>query len=121
MNELPHEIAEKLAISAETYSTELLNLLKQLDDTKTELNKLRKEKDEEISVAKEKNLQHQKEFEQKIQEQNDKVKSLLATLETNQKNEADAVSSLEAINTRLQDENTQLQKELELQVGRINA
>lgn len=117
LKELPSEIAEKLAISAKTYSKELLNLLKQLDDTKTELSKLLKEKDEEISLTKEKNQQHEKDFEQKIRAQNDKIENLLATIETNQKSEVDAVSNLEAINQKLQDENVQLQKELELQVN----
>ncbi|GAN02639.1 hypothetical protein MAM1_0025d02084 [Mucor ambiguus] len=107
MKELPFEIAEKLAISTETYSKELFNLLKQLDDTKTELNKLLKEKDDEV--------QRTKEFEQQIQAQNVKIEGLLATIETNQKGQADAISNLEAINKKLGDENVQLQKQLELQ------
>ena len=116
MKELPSDIAEKLAISAETYSQELLNLLKQLDDTKAELDKLRKEKEDELLHTKEKNQQHTQEFEQQIQAQNVKIEGLLATIETNQKSQADAVNSLEAINKKLEDENKQLQKELELQV-----
>lgn len=115
MKELPSDIAEKLAISAETYSQELLNLLKQLDDTKAELDKLRKEKEDELLHTKEKNQQHTQEFEQQIQAQNVKIEGLLATIETNQKSQADAVNSLEAINKKLEDENKQLQKELELQ------
>lgn len=117
LKELPSEIAEKLVMSTETYSKELLDLLKQLDDTKTELSKLLKEKDEEISLTKEKNQQHEKDFEQKIQAQNDKIENLLATIETNQKSEVDTVSDLEAINQKLQVKNVQLQKELELQVN----
>ncbi|KAG2200713.1 hypothetical protein INT46_006659 [Mucor plumbeus] len=115
LKELPSEIAEKLVMSTETYSKELLDLLKQLDDTKTELNKLLKEKDEEILLTKEKNQQHEKDFEQKIQAQNDRIENLLATIDAKQKNEVDAVSGLETINQKLQEENLQLQKELELQ------
>jgi hypothetical protein len=117
LKELPSEIAEKLVMSTETYSKELLDLLKQLDDTKTELNKLLKEKDEEILLTKEKNQQHEKDFEQKIQAQNDRIENLLATIDAKQKNEVDAVSSLETINQKLQEENLKLQKELELQVN----
>ncbi|EPB92806.1 hypothetical protein HMPREF1544_00245 [Mucor circinelloides 1006PhL] len=115
MKQLPSDMAEKLAISTETYSQELLHLLKQLDDTKAELNKLLKEKDAELQHTKEKSQQHSQEFEQKIQAQNDKIKDLVATIETNQKSQTDAVSNLEAINKTLQDENERLQKELELQ------
>lgn len=116
MKQLPSDMAEKLAISTETYCQELLHLLKQLDDTKAELDKLLKEKDAEIQHTKEKNQQHSQEFEQKIQAQNDKIKDLVATIEINKKNQTDAVSNLEAINKTLQDENVRLQKELELQV-----
>lgn len=117
MKELPSDMAEKLAISAETYSQELLNLLKQLDDTKATLDKLLQEKDDEIQHSKDTNQQHRQEFEQQIQTQNEKIEGLLATIETNQKSQADAVSNLEAVNKKLEDENVQLRKELELQAS----
>ncbi|KAK4514643.1 uncharacterized protein ATC70_002244 [Mucor velutinosus] len=119
MKELPSDIAERLAISTETYSQELLNLLRQLDDTKAELNRLLKEKDDEIQHTKNKNQQRTQEFEQQIQAQNVKIEGLLATLETNQKSQTDAVAKLEAINKKLEDENMQLQKELELQKSNL--
>ncbi|CEP14132.1 hypothetical protein [Parasitella parasitica] len=121
MKELPSEIAEKLAISAETYSKELLGLLKQLDDTKTELGRLLAEKDQEISSYREKNQQHEQDLEQRIQAQNDKIEGLLATIETNQKKEVDVVSNLEAVNKNLENENAQLQKELELQRSNLES
>lgn len=117
-------MAEKLALSAETYSQELLNLLKQLDDTKAKLDKLLQEKDDEIKHSKDTNQQHRQEveqhrqeFEQQIQAQNEKIEGLLATIETNQKSQSDAVSNLEAVNKKLEDENEQLRKELGLQAS----
>ncbi|KAI8639864.1 hypothetical protein BD408DRAFT_445619 [Parasitella parasitica] len=111
MKELPSEIAKGLAISTETYSKELLGLLEQLNNTKIEQSKLLAEKDQD----QEKNRQHEQDLDQKIQAQNDKIEDLAATIEANQKREADAVSNLEAINKKLESENAQLQKELELQ------
>ncbi|KAI7902735.1 uncharacterized protein BX663DRAFT_486539 [Cokeromyces recurvatus] len=72
LKELPSEIAKKLSISTETYSKELLNLLKQLEDTKTELNSLLVEKDEQLVKEEAKN----QEYEEKIQEQTKKINDL---------------------------------------------
>lgn len=115
---MPSEIAEKLAISTETYSKELLNVFKQLEEAKTELNKLTVEKDEQSLLEKKKTQEQQSQFEQKIQEQKEKITSLTATIEANKNDHAKAMAELQTINANLEKDNIALQQQLEEQVDR---
>jgi predicted nucleic acid-binding Zn-ribbon protein len=90
-----------------------LNLLKQLENTKTELNKLVVEKYQQSLFEKE----QQSQFEQKIQEQNEKIASLMEAIEVNAKNHVKAMAELQAINDNLEKDNLALQKQLEEQVS----
>ncbi|OBZ89934.1 Protein phosphatase 1 regulatory subunit 21 [Choanephora cucurbitarum] len=113
--EMPSEIVEKLAISAKTYNEELDSLVKQLEDTKQELSKLKMEKDQQLFYEKEKDQEKQFEYEQKMKQQQDRIDSLLATMEANEKAESKAIHDLQALNDRLAEENNRLLKEIELE------
>ncbi|KAI8348454.1 hypothetical protein EDC96DRAFT_448809 [Choanephora cucurbitarum] len=111
--EIPSEIVEKLAISAKTYNEELDSLVKQLEDTKQELSRLKIEKDQQLFYEKEKDQEKQFEYEQKVKQQQDKIDSLLATIEANEKAESKAIHDLQVLNDQLAEENNRLLKEID--------
>lgn len=98
MDGLPFEIAEKLALSNESYSNELAKLLTQLE----ELNKLSAEKDEKLSAS-----------ENELQEKNEKISDLISTINKN----TSSVEKLQELNGSLEQENQKLTKELEEKVN----
>ncbi|KAI8087860.1 uncharacterized protein B0P05DRAFT_635091 [Gilbertella persicaria] len=113
MQQLPAEIAERLFMSTKTFSQELSDLVQQLEDTKSELNNLLIEKDQQSFHEKEKTQEQQSEYEAKIQEQEQKINSLLATVEANERTESKTINELRSLNDQLALENAQLQQEIE--------
>ncbi|KAG1474040.1 hypothetical protein G6F56_000595 [Rhizopus delemar] len=124
---LPHEIAEKLAISHETWRKEFENVTAELESKKKEMNELLEKAQQgqaQESENKDQLRQMQEKFEEESQQLEEKHKEMIEQLNTQHNEQINhhlsakedvvkRVQELETVNDKLEQENIRLQQEIE--------